>query len=238
MTEKGWLRSANARPMLELLWSTASDRQLRLFACGCARRVWHLLADAPSREAVETAERFADGLADLAELRRACEAAHEAQQQIERGTRDDAADMAACVAVDAARPRADFRSPPLGPDDFTAATDAAHCTAAAVEYAAHAASADAGRARKKEEKALANVVRDMFGNPFRAVRFLPSWRPSTVLALAKQMYEARDFSAMPILADALQDAGCNEPAILDHCRDPKQVHVRGCWVVDLVVGKE
>jgi len=52
------------------------------------------------------------------------------------------------------------------------------------------------------------------------------------------MYDSREFSAMPILADALQDAGCAEPAILDHCRDTKQVHVRGCWVVDLVLGKE
>ncbi|MDY3556283.1 hypothetical protein R5W24_005446 [Gemmata sp. JC717] len=51
------------------------------------------------------------------------------------------------------------------------------------------------------------------------------------------MYESRDFSAMPILADALQDAGCEDGAVLDHCRDPHGVHVRGCWVVDLVLGK-
>ena len=51
------------------------------------------------------------------------------------------------------------------------------------------------------------------------------------------MYEARDFGAMPILADALQDAGCEDAAILDHCRDANGVHVRGCWVVDLVLGK-
>ena len=52
------------------------------------------------------------------------------------------------------------------------------------------------------------------------------------------MYETRDFSAMPILADALQDAGCDNDDVLNHCRDAKQVHVRGCWVVDLVLGKE
>jgi hypothetical protein len=51
------------------------------------------------------------------------------------------------------------------------------------------------------------------------------------------MYEARDFSAIPILADALQDAGCGSADILTHCRDSNQVHVRGCWVVDLVLGK-
>jgi len=52
------------------------------------------------------------------------------------------------------------------------------------------------------------------------------------------MYESRDFSAMPILANALQDAGCDNEEVLNHCRDANQVHVRGCWVVDLVLGKE
>jgi hypothetical protein len=74
-------------------------------------------------------------------------------------------------------------------------------------------------------------------NPFRPVAFDPEWRTSTAVALAGQMYEARDFSAMPILADALQDAGCDNADILDHCRSPGP-HVRGCWVVDLVLGKE
>lgn len=64
------------------------------------------------------------------------------------------------------------------------------------------------------------------------------WRTDTAVALARQMYDSRDFGAMPILADALQDAGCDGEDILSHCRDPKQVHVRGCWVVELVLGKE
>jgi len=80
-------------------------------------------------------------------------------------------------------------------------------------------------------------LRDIFGNPFRPVAFDPAWRTSTAVALAKHMYESRDFSPMPILADALQDAGCDDESILSHCRDPQQVHVRGCWVVDLVLGK-
>src|SRR5262249_31237748 len=78
---------------------------------------------------------------------------------------------------------------------------------------------------------------DIFGNPFRPVSVEPSWLTSTVLAIARQMYESRDFSAMPILADALQDAGCESEDILSHCRQPGE-HVRGCWVVDLVLGKE
>ncbi len=69
------------------------------------------------------------------------------------------------------------------------------------------------------------------------VSFAPAWRTDTALALAKHMDESRDFGAMPILADALQDAGCDNAVILDHCRDANQPHVRGCWVVDLVLGK-
>ncbi len=81
------------------------------------------------------------------------------------------------------------------------------------------------------------LLRDIFGNPFRPVVFDPAWCTSTAVAIAKGMYDSRDFSAMPILADALQDAGCENDDILNHCRDPQQVHVRGCWVVDLVLGK-
>ncbi len=80
------------------------------------------------------------------------------------------------------------------------------------------------------------LFHDLFGNPFRPVTFSPSWRTSTLLALAAQMYESRDFGAMPILGDALQDAGCDSADVLDHCRKPG-LHVRGCWVVDLVLGK-
>jgi hypothetical protein len=87
-----------------------------------------------------------------------------------------------------------------------------------------------------ESTAQADLLRDIFGNPFRPVMFDLSWRTSTVLALAKQMYESRDFTAMPILADALQDAGCEHADILAHCRGDGP-HVRGCWVVDLVLGK-
>jgi hypothetical protein len=81
------------------------------------------------------------------------------------------------------------------------------------------------------------LAHDIFGNPFRSVPFSPEWRTDTAISLARQMYEAREFSAMPILADALQDAGCDDVAILEHCRGAGP-HVRGCWVVDLVLGKE
>jgi hypothetical protein len=80
------------------------------------------------------------------------------------------------------------------------------------------------------------LLYDVFGNPFRPVTFDPEWRTDTAVALARQMYESREFSAMPILADALQDAGCDNTDILAHCRDEGATHVRGCWVVDLVLG--
>ncbi len=87
------------------------------------------------------------------------------------------------------------------------------------------------------ELATVPLLRDIFGNPFRPVVFDFLWRSDTAVSLAKGMYESRDFSAMPILADALQDVGCDNDDILNHCRDEKQVHVCGCWVVDLVLWK-
>jgi hypothetical protein len=80
------------------------------------------------------------------------------------------------------------------------------------------------------------TIQDVFGNPFRPVSLDPAWATSTVVSLARQMYEGRDFSPMPILADALQDAGCANDDVLDHCRGPGP-HVRGCWVVDLLLDK-
>jgi hypothetical protein len=98
---------------------------------------------------------------------------------------------------------------------------------------------DAASKRGGLETFVAVVVRslhEVYGNPFRPVTTDPSWLTPAVTALARGMYESRDFSAMPILADALQDAGCDNDDILNHCRGPGP-HVRGCWVVDLVLGK-
>ncbi|MBA4189694.1 MAG: hypothetical protein C0467_17045 [Planctomycetaceae bacterium] len=81
------------------------------------------------------------------------------------------------------------------------------------------------------------LLRCTFGNPFRPVTFDPQWLTSDVLSLARGIYDDRAFDRMPILADALQDAGCENADVLDHCRDPNGVHVRGCWVVDCVLGK-
>jgi hypothetical protein len=93
------------------------------------------------------------------------------------------------------------------------------------------------RRAAEEQKAMADLVRDVFGNPFRPITCSPEWRTDTILALARQAYETRNFTGMPILADALQEAGCTSAEILDHCRGPGP-HVRGCWVVDLLLAKE
>jgi hypothetical protein len=88
--------------------------------------------------------------------------------------------------------------------------------------------------RKAKDRELALEL--VGPNPFRPVAFDPVWRTDTAVSLARAMYERREFGAMPILADALQDAGCDCEPILMHCRDPHAAHVRGCWVCDLVLG--
>ena len=95
---------------------------------------------------------------------------------------------------------------------------------------------DVGGGYHAEKRAHCTLLRDIFGNPFRTVTLGPAWRTDTAVSLARVMYETRDFTGMPILADALQDAGCEHADILDHCRGDSP-HVRGCWVVDLVLGK-
>ena len=88
----------------------------------------------------------------------------------------------------------------------------------------------------EHEAAQAAVLRDIFGNPFRPVTADRSWLTSTVVSLAQGIYAERAFDRLPILADALQDAGCEHPDVLGHCRGSGP-HVRGCWVVDLLLGK-
>jgi hypothetical protein len=92
-------------------------------------------------------------------------------------------------------------------------------------------------AGEREARAQCNLLRDIFGNPFRPVSVEPAWRTSDVMLLAKGIYDDRAFDRMPILADALQDAGCASDDVLTHLRDTHATHVRGCWALDLVLGK-
>ncbi|HYH67899.1 MAG TPA: hypothetical protein VD866_24595 [Urbifossiella sp.] len=87
-----------------------------------------------------------------------------------------------------------------------------------------------------ERAAQSILVRDIFGNPFRPVALDPTWRTEAVVGLATGIYADRAFDRLSVLADALEDAGCADADVLTHCRGPGP-HVRGCWVVDLLLGK-
>jgi hypothetical protein len=203
--------------MLSFSGMQSAGRKRRLFAVACCRRVADLLTDW-SRRALDTAEAFADGLASDHQLRGAslCNAVGQADR------RKQYANVAAAAVCE------------LGGYDY--ARDAATWTAnTRAKNPSKPGKRD--KHRKLECAAQAELVRDIFGNPFRPVTFSPSWRTDTAVTLARTMYELRDFSAMPILADALQGAGCDSADILNHCRGSGP-HVRGCWVVDLVLGKE
>jgi hypothetical protein len=206
----------------------ASKRKLRLFTCACCRQVLNPFAPRVVERALAAAEAFADGeisAATLAEVNRAVGRAFAgATDDADRGTGylmhlSDACEWACC------------------PDDAHAPGKAAQAAARAAADVPWPAAGEPYWGCPDELAAQAEVVRDLFSNPFREVTFDPAWRTADALALARAMYEGRDFGAMPILADALQDAGCDDEEMLNHCRADRE-HVRGCWAVDLVLGKE
>ena len=213
MTEALWEESVDPTEMLRFLGDKASDRKLRLFGCACCRRIWHLLTDERSRECVEVAERYADGPASGSELRAASAAAWEVSMY-SMGRTAAAAEAVAEVIY-----------------EQDAYGGAYHISLLAYN-AYFAVGEDIG-----EYDAQCHLLRDIFGNLFRPVALDPAWRTSTVVALAEGIYAERAFDRMSILADALQDAGCADEDVLAHCRDTTLAHVRGCWVVDLVLGK-
>jgi hypothetical protein len=221
VTEQEWLAGADPESMLAFLRERASARKFRLFACACCHRIRPLMGDERSWRAVLAAEAFADGRVPEQAFEDARWEATKVLDLMEVGTTALYAAEAACSAC-----WDDF--PTDGEEAFGAAQGAAgHCRRAAglvgppaVEFALQA-----------------SLGRCVFGNPFRPVALDPSCLTPTVAALAAQMYETRDFSAMPVLADALQEAGCEDEQILGHCRGDG-AHVRGCWVVDLVLGEE
>jgi hypothetical protein len=91
--------------------------------------------------------------------------------------------------------------------------------------------------RASDRGSTCHYLRCIFGNPFKPITLNPSWLTATVKALAEQIYNNRAFERMPVLGDALEEAGCTVAEVLEHCRNSGE-HVRGCWVVDKVLGKE
>jgi hypothetical protein len=222
MTEQEWLDCTDPKPMLEFLRGRASERKLRLFAVGCCRRVWSLLTTEKSRKAVEVAERYVDGQTGQSELLGAGRGA-EREAASSRGLNYDA--VAAVIAAG---------------DPNATSVDAAILAAHNAVNAAWGSSLHRRAASLAEQSSQAQFLRCIIGNPFRPVSIragLLAWNDGTVRRIAQSIYEERAFDRMPVLADALEDAGCTNRAILDHCRQPGQ-HVRGCWILDLILGKE
>ncbi|HYH68449.1 MAG TPA: hypothetical protein VD866_27395 [Urbifossiella sp.] len=236
MSESEWATATEPHPMLVFLWSVGvSPRKLQLFAAACCRRVWHRLPDPRSRRAVEVAERYADGEATVEEVTAAREEAVRAQVAVGVAGRWDAGE---CGVVALAQ------APDWLPDRWPTASSVAGMAARAAGQHAELT----GRNRKErrrnylegwsgEEAAQCGLLRDIVGPlPFRPVELDRTWRTEAVVGLAREMYESRDFGPVPVLADALEDAGCADGDILSHCRGSGP-HVRGCWVVDAVLGK-
>ncbi len=217
MTEAEWIGHAVPGLMLRFLGDAAGERRLRLFTCNCADLVWHAMLGRGVPRVLELAWAAADGLFPRSEL----------EVLTPPPASGPVADLYADQVLQVAC------RPPL-PD--TVAVSRRNVESLAVLLAADAGR-DTAQASIASRTTLSNFLRDIFGNPFRPVTFSPSWRTSTAVTLAAQMYESREFGAMPILADALQDAGCDSADVLDHCRG-EGPHVRGCWVVDLVLGKK
>jgi hypothetical protein len=206
MTEAEWLACKDLKAMLEFFGQDRQDRKSRLFLCACARLHWGLLG-AAGRRVVETAERYADGEADANERLRA--------------------------TVSVAR----FKS-----------SDPAAYRAARLAWAAGRGNAARGLHwlfHDRPGQGLCDLLREVVGNPFRPVHLEPRWlvwNDCCVPRLARAIYGERELprgtlsgAPLAVLADALEEAGCTNADVLDHCRQPGE-HVRGCWVVDLILG--
>jgi hypothetical protein len=247
--------------VLEFLRSRVIYRKVRLFEVACCRRIWEFVNDPQSRAIVEITERSADSPIDIREV---------LTLDYDRltdncGGPDQTHAMAFMVAGHVGYSFLGLIHDVLWrADDFEDALEtcknALMVVAETVEISGkdvlklkdseeflpafrrwEAAKAKAFRdCLTTEQRAQSDLLRDIFGNPFRPVSLNPdwlTWNDGTVSKLAQAIYDERRYQDLPALADALEEAGCTNADILDHCRRPGE-HVRGCWVVDLLLGKE
>lgn len=254
--QNGWHTATNPDVLLNIVWPrplaydahTATRdlpppivRRLRLFGVACARMIWDILSN-DARNAVVLSERYADGLATQADLRAA-------RVRMVTGPvtfQQQASNAAGWASTGYVGPTGGGRNFVWNP--IEAAREAARALATQAVGALHAGSPDAEDHQTVWDLAFhaarahqAELVRDIFPPPTQALqvrRLDPSWLTFTVLSLARQTDETGEYSALPILADALQDAGCDNQLILDRCRIPSGIHSRGNWVVDLLLGRE
>jgi hypothetical protein len=253
MSEAEWLAFDDPTPMLEFLRGKVNERKLRLFAVACCRRIWHLMTDERCHRAVEAAERYADGVASEAEW----QAAQAGVQEILNAWQtEDEEEKRQAGPWWMGWGYSGYRHRTGAPEKAISAA----CGAIALTdnglmgsagCAAWAAGSDAGYyaefldAQYAEQRVQTLLLRDLFGNPFPPASLAPAWlaKDGTIPKLAQAVYEDRDLPSghldnhcLAVLADALEDAGCTDPEMLEHCRGPGP-HVRGCWVVDLLLGQ-
>ncbi len=191
------------------------DRKLRLFAVAMGRCLRWVYKHEWHRLALDATEEVADDEGREGEVRRSLFQLHEDMKRPAHPENPDLDQVIWNAAL---------------PHEFWEATEA-------LMVACVRALRTAWGNRTPPVSAQSDVVREIFGNPFRPVAFNPDWRTSDVMLLAQGIYAERAFDRMPILADALQDAGCDSDALLDHLRDAVATHVRGCWALDLVLEK-
>jgi hypothetical protein len=208
MTEAEWLACVDDTAMIRYVRSRLSPRAMRLIACGWCRLHWHELTDERSRIAVEVGERFADGGASDEEMEEAFFFAAQASCHLPQGT---------------------------PPGYYKTAYWADSC--ANENQSAWMNAAEAAHHSADERAAIANLIREVVGNPFRVTRVKAEWITRDVFQLASAIYNSRTFHELPVLADALEEVGCTEATILAHLRLPGP-HVRGCWALDLILEKK
>jgi hypothetical protein len=241
MDEGEWLKGEDPQRMLNSVRRSrkhrASERKFRMFAVACCRRLW-LVMDTRSRETVEIAERLAGGELPIGEVTAAYETARQVVRTIERdyggASASAGAARAAAAIVDPRRHYAEHAAHHAMWAEEWAWTDqrraAKGCTASRV--------LDRFTIRENLNRILvhqAALLRCIMGNPFKPVSPGP-WITPAAVTVAQDIYDRRDFTALPLLADLLEEAGCPEQSVLDHCRGPGE-HARGCHVVDMVLGK-
>jgi hypothetical protein len=241
VNESEWLKSTEPQAMLEFLRGKTSDRKLRLFAVACCRRIWHLLGDEGSRQVVVVAERRADGESSSEEILAGMKQANVGHIQaiaamMSSGSRDQTDLKAKLAALYT-----------LQPDTSSAVRIAIKCAAEAMSSprgGVHDPSECLAPALMAEKQAQADLLRCIFAKPFRSVALAPAWRPPSVVSLAQAAYEERALPSgeleparLSVLADALEETGCDTADILSHLRGPGP-HVRGCWAGDLLLGRE
>jgi len=235
MTEKEWLRFSDTDDVFDYLQKHQySERKARLFAVACCRTLEPWLSESVCRVAIDRSEQFADGHI----TRQALGASRKDFPAAKRfRLRSECQHRGFTGALELLPPRTRMAI-------WSASWDACHYSVRAdgwdaARYSLLAAAVAHEHATSREERAglFRGLLHDIFGNPFRLVAVEPDWRSSDVLGLARAIYEDRTFDRMPILADALMDAGCTDDKIIGHCGGDKP-HVRGCWVLDLVLGRE